>query len=172
MAISLRLASIADIDEIRRVYNEGIADKRTLDTDLKTVADLASWYAAHDDRYAVVVAELDGRFAGWASLNRYSPRIAHAGVADLSIYVDRPARRRGVGKALMIAIEARALCASFDKIVLMTFPFNPEGRALFKSRGFREVEVYRSQGRLDGKLVDTLAMDKILDLTASDTGVG
>lgn len=172
MAVSLRPASFADLDEIRLIYNVGIEERRTLDATVKTVADLADWFAAHDDRYAVLVAGRDGAVAGWTSLNRYSPRAAHAGVADLSIYVDRSARRQGVGTALMVAIEERALRACFDKIVLMTFPFNRDGRALFARRGFREIGIYRNQGRLDGTLVDTLAMEKLLELPDSNADAG
>lgn len=171
MQIAVRKAVLADLDAVRRIYNQGIADRHTLEPREKSASEIATWFGNHDDRYIVLVAERDGTTAGWASLNRYSPREAHAGIADLSIYVDRSARRQGVGAVLMAAIEKCARQASFDKIVLMTFPFNKAGLSLFGRSGFRAIGSYQNHGRLDGRLVDTVAMEKLLELSASDAGV-
>lgn len=162
MSLLVRPSALADREDIRRIYNQGIAERCTLEAHEKSIADIDAWFGDHDKRYAVVVAELDGGIAGWASLNRYSPREAHAGIADLSIYVDRDARRLGIGASLMAAIEEHAVRAAFDKIVLMTFPHNRGGQSLFVRCGFREIGTYENQGRLDGRLVDTIAMEKLL----------
>jgi phosphinothricin acetyltransferase len=172
MSLVIRPATHDDLDAVRRIYNQGISDRSTLDRGEKSETEIAAWFAAHDDRYIVLVAERDGRIAGWASLNRYSQRDAHRGVADLSIYIDRAFRRQGVGSALMVAIEDRAEHAAFDKIVLMTFPFNRQGRLFFGRRGFREVGIFKNQGRIDGQLVDTLAMEKLLSPLACDAEAG
>ena len=172
MSVVIRPAAHADLEDVRRIYNQGIADRCTLDRGQKSALDIAEWFAAHDDRYAVLVAERGDSIAGWAALNRYSLREAHWGVADLSIYVDRALRGQGVGSALMVAIEDRAVRAAFDKIVLMTFPFNREGRLLFARNGFQDVGIFKNQGRLDGRLVDTLAMEKLLSRIASDAEAG
>ena len=55
---------------------------------------------------------------------------------------------------------ARAI--GFHKLVLATFPFNAAGVALYARIGFREVGIYREQGQLDGKWVDTVIMEKVL----------
>ena len=172
MRFVIRPADRADLEDVRRIYNQGIADRSTLDREDKTASDIATWYAAHDDRYAVLVAERDALIAGWASLNRYSLRAAHRGVADLSIYVDRAHRGHGVGSALMQAIENRAVRGAFDKIVLMTFPFNRDGLMLFGRHGYREIGIFENQGRLDGRLVDTLAMEKLLSPFPGDADSG
>jgi phosphinothricin acetyltransferase len=152
------------LDDIRRIYNEGIADRiATLDEDPKTPEEMAGWWADHLGRYAVLVAEdPNGVVLGWASLNPYSHRCAYQGVADLSVYVARNARARGVGSALLIALEKSANAHGFHKIVLFTLPFNADGQRLYRRCGYREVGVFREQGRLDGNLVDVMAMEKIL----------
>jgi len=162
MRISVRAAGLPDHEHIRRIYNQGIAERCTLETLEKTAVDIAAWFSCHDERYAVLVAGSDGGVAGWAALNRYSSREAHAGIADLSIYVDRASRRLGIGALLMAAIEEHASRAAFDKIVLMTFPHNRGGRSLFDRCGFRLIGTFENQGRLDGRLVDTIAMEKLL----------
>jgi L-amino acid N-acyltransferase YncA len=157
----------SDLAAIRAIYNEGIADRvATLDEDPKSDADIAAWFAAHDDRYGVLVARRGEDAAGWASLNPYSHRCAYAGVADLSVYVARAARGSGVGTALLAAIDASARRAGFYKIVLFALAFNEAGLRLYRKSGYREVGVFRDQGRLDGRFVNVVAMEKLLHSSA------
>jgi phosphinothricin acetyltransferase len=160
---AVRFATEHDLPAIRRIYNEGIADRiATLDLDEKTAGEIAVWWNDHGERYAVLVAECSGEVVGWASLNRYSHRCAYDGVADLSIYVARAVRGGGVGAALLAELERVAAEREFHKIVLFTFAFNEGGQRLYRGRGFREVGLFREQGRLDGRFVDVMAMEKIL----------
>jgi len=96
-ALHVRDAAAADLEAIRRIYNEGIEDRiATLDADPKDADDIAAWWAQHGERYRVLVAEAaGGTVLGWASLNPYSHRCAYNGVADLSVYVARAARGCG-----------------------------------------------------------------------------
>ena len=160
----VRNATGADLHAIGRIYNEGIEDRiATLDEQSKTADDMATWWAAHQGRHAVLVAEnADGAIVGWASLNPYSNRCAYAGVADLSIYVARAARGTGVGSVLLRALEKTAKAHDFRKIVLFTFTFNAGGQGLYRKLGYREVGVFHEMGKLDGKFVDVMAMEKTL----------
>ena len=159
----IRPAEKRDLTAILAIYNQGIEDRiATLESDVKDIACMESWFAEHGGRYVVIVAEMDNRVAGWASLNRYSMRCAYDGVADLSVYIDREYRGKGIGKQLLQAIEQIAIGNHFHKIVLFTFPFNQLGQRLYRRMGYREVGVFRNQGRLDGKFVDVMAMEKIL----------
>jgi phosphinothricin acetyltransferase len=160
----VRSAQPGDVDAIRRIYNEGIADRiATLDEDPKTPDEMVSWWADHAGRYAVIIAEgSDGSIVGWASLNPYSHRCAYRGVADLSVYVAREARGTGIGSALLAALERTAKEYGFHKIVLFMLPFNASAQRLYRKCGYHEVGVFREQGRLDGNFVDVMAMEKIL----------
>jgi len=162
--LTTRPATIDDVDAIRSIYNQGIEDRiATLEEDPKTREDVEVWLAERGERYAVLVAQGDdGAVLGWASLNPYSHRCAYWGVADLSVYVRRDARGRGVGTQLLEAIETRARHHGFHKIVLFTLPFNWAGQALYRRCGYREVGTFRAQGRLDGRFVDVMSMEKLL----------
>jgi phosphinothricin acetyltransferase len=161
--IGVREAEAADLAAIRRIYNEGIEDRiATLDEDPKSEADMLAWFGEHGGRFAVLVAERNGEVAGWAALNRYTQRCAYAGVADLSVYVAREARGTGVGSALLESLDEAARERGFHKIVLFTFAFNAAGQRLYHKRGFREVGTFHEQGRLEGRFVDVVAMEKIL----------
>jgi phosphinothricin acetyltransferase len=109
------------------------------------------------------VAVADAAVLGWASLNAFNARRAYDHVADLSIYVERGWRGRGVGRRLLEALVARARGHGYHKLVLSAFPFNEAGMQAYRRAGFREVGIYREQGLLDGKWVDTIVMEKILE---------
>ncbi len=166
--ILTREAEGGDLAAIRAIYNEGIADRiATLDLDPKSETEIAEWFALRNDgHYVVVVATRDDAIVGWASLNPYSHRCAYANVADLSIYIARVARGTGVGTVLLEAIEAVGRRNGFHKIVLFALTLNAAGKRLYRKAGYREVGIFREQGRLDGRFVDVVAMEKLLPATA------
>ncbi|MBD8071445.1 arsinothricin resistance N-acetyltransferase ArsN1 family A [Bacillus sp. PS06] len=161
--IVIRMAELEDLQAIKTIYNEGIEDRiATLETELKDEAFMNDWFERHQGRFKVFVAELNNEVIGWASLNSYNSRCAYNGVADLSLYIARAYRGKGVGNTLLQAIENAAKNNDFHKIVLSTFPFNQLGQGLYRKRGFREVGVFVNQGVLDGQYVDVMMMEKLL----------
>lgn len=158
-----RRARVDDLDAIRRIYNQGIEDRlATLETGLRSFDDVAQWRDDHEG-FPVLVAIADGVIVGWASLNRFSHRHAHAEIADLSVYVARSHRGRGVGFALLRDLESHAIAGGFHKIVLHALNENEAGKRLYRKSGFVEVGVFKEHGILDERRVDVIAMEKILN---------
>jgi phosphinothricin acetyltransferase len=161
--IGLRDATAADVPRIRSIHNQGIEDRvATLDVDPHTLDEQIAWFRRHGPRHPVIVAESAGEIIGWASLNQFSARPAYRFVADLSVYIDRQWRGKGVGTLLLREIEARAHALGYHKIVLAAFPFNQAGMRLYERFGFRTVGIYHEQGLIDGRWVDTIIMEKVL----------
>ena len=160
----IRTATADDSAEIARIYNQGIEDRvATLETTFRDAEERASWLAAKGPRYPVIVAEGDdGALLGWGSLNQFNPRPAYDHVVEFSIYVAREARGQGIGKVLLTELEAFARAHGFHKMVLAAFPFNGVGMKLYDRQGFRTVGIYKEQGMLDGRWVDTIIMEKLL----------
>jgi L-amino acid N-acyltransferase YncA len=189
-AITIRDAALGDAAAICHIYNQGIEDRvATLETELRTPSERREWLAARGPRHPVIVAEaaqpielsqatepqtvsnrpstaLTGLAApattGWASLNRFNPRPAYDHVADISVYVERAWRGRGVGRALLGALIERGGALGYHKLVLAAFPGNAAGMALYTRLGFTRVGVYREQGWLDGRWVDVVVMERLL----------
>jgi len=166
-AYRLRPAAAQDAEAICRIYNQGIEDRlATLETELRTPDERRQWLANRSRRHPVVVAEVavspGAAIAGWASLNVFNPRDAYRFVADISVYVERGWRGKGVGRVLLEQLIELGREHGFHKLVLSAFPFNPGGMALYEKVGFRTVGTYREQGKLDGKWVDTVVMERIL----------
>lgn len=164
LEISVRAAELRDAGAICRIYNQGIEDRiATLETRLRTPDEQRRWLLERGPRHPVIVAEHRRRIVGWASLNAFNPRSAYDAVADLSVYVARAQRGRGVGGTLLAHLTALAPGLGYHKLVLAMLPHNTTGVALYRRCGFREVGVYREQGRLDGRWVDVLIMEKLLE---------
>jgi phosphinothricin acetyltransferase len=163
-ALGIRAATGADVAAICRIYNQGIQDRvATLETEERTPEERLQWLGARGPRHPVLVAECHGGVVGWASLNVFNARRAYEHVADLSLYVEREWRGRGVGRRLLEALVVRARELGYHKLVLAAFPWNEAGMRAYGRAGFRQVGIYREQGRLDGHWVDTIVMEKILE---------
>jgi phosphinothricin acetyltransferase len=180
-ALRIRPATAADADAICRIYNQGIEDRvATLETELRTADERRRWLAARDPRHPVIVAEMTERtpthgtpptaeaghaatIMAWGSLNAFNARDAYRHVADFSIYVDRRARGRGVGRVMLTRLIELGREHGYHKLVLSAFPTNASGMALYTKLGFRTVGIYKEQGQLDGRWVDTIIMEKLLD---------
>ena len=163
LEVTIRTAEPADAESIAVIYNQGIEDRlATLETEARSAEERRQWLAARGARHPVLVGEAEGRVVGWGSLNSFNPRPAYDHVADVSVYVGRDWRGRGVGHRLLEALIARGRELGYHKLVLAAFPFNAAGVALYRRLGFAEVGVYREQGRLDDKWVDVVVMERML----------
>ena len=160
--VLVRPARPDDAAAIAHIYNQGIEDRSTLETQLRTPQERLEWLTARSPRYPVTVAERGGKVIGWASLNPFSAREAYRWVADLSVYIERPERGTGIGTILMVDLMERARRLDYHKVVLTTFPTLTGAVTLYERLGFRHVGDYREQGLLDGVWVDTRIMEFIL----------
>jgi phosphinothricin acetyltransferase len=161
--VHTRLARAEDASRVAEIYNQGIADRgATFETEPRSSAALAQRIEQDPGRFPVVVAEDGDRLVGWASIGSYRERPCYAGVGEFSVYVERDARGRGVGAALVAALLERARERGYWKLVSRIFPFNAGSRALCRSLGFREVGTYEKHGRLDGRWLDVVIVERLI----------
>jgi len=160
----IRIATINDVEQIAEIYNQGIQDRvATMEANTKSIEEVGKWFSIRSERHKVIVIEDEkGYIQGWASLNVFNARKCYQGVADLSIYIRREERGKGLGKKLLVALIGIAKQVGFHKMVLSTFASNLAGQGLYASVGFTKVGTYMKQGMLDGKWMDTTIMEKLL----------
>ncbi|MBV8691915.1 MAG: GNAT family N-acetyltransferase [Actinobacteria bacterium] len=90
------------------------------------------------DDGAFLVAYVDGHAVGCAALRPVGP-----GLGELKrMYVDPQARNRGIGAALLAAIEARAITLGYAQLRLETGLMQPEAVSLYATRGWERIEPY------------------------------
>jgi L-amino acid N-acyltransferase YncA len=162
-----RPANLRDAAAIAAIYNQGIEDRMaTFEIEPRTPEGVRLALGDRAGRYPAVVVEEGDRVLGFAWTSAYRPRDAYAGVAEVSIYVAREARGRGVGRLCLGELITQAERREFWKLVSRIFPENVASRRLCAALGFREVGVYRRHGQLDGRWMDCVIVERLLGAAA------
>jgi L-amino acid N-acyltransferase YncA len=162
--VQVRPARTADAAAIAAIFDQGIAERQaTFETTPRRGEEIEQALA----RYPYVVAEADGRVVGWAGLSAYSERSYYSGVAECAAYVERTARGRGVGSALIEGLAREAERQGYYKLVGKLFTGNLPSIELVRRCGFREVGVHHRHGQLDGEWRDVLLVERLLGPAAS-----
>jgi phosphinothricin acetyltransferase len=146
-----------DWPEVARIFEEGIATgNATFETE---VPSWEAWDAAHLPEHRLV-AEREGRVAGWVALVPVSPRRCYAGVAEISAYVGEEARGRGIGAELLAAVIESSERDSIWTLQTGVFPENAPSLALLRRFGFRELGTQERIGRLHGVWRDVVLLER------------
>jgi phosphinothricin acetyltransferase len=165
-AVRIRAAGESDAGAIASIYNEGIAAREaTFETGERTADEVVGWLGREGE--PVLVAELDGRVAGWARVLRSSDRCAYSGVGEYTIYLSATARGRGLGRQLLDSLVLAAEDDGYWKLQGKLFATNAASVALARRCGFREVGVFERHGRLDGEWKDVLVVERLLGEAAA-----
>jgi L-amino acid N-acyltransferase YncA len=164
-----RPAASGDAAAIAEIYNQGIEDRiATLDTQPRSAGEIERLLTARAGRYPAIVVERGGQVIGFAWTSEYRQRDAYVGVAEFSVYVARSARSQGAGRVALEALITAAEAAGFWKLVSRIFVDNRASRRLCLALGFREVGIYRRHGRLDGRWMDCVIVERLLGPAAHD----
>jgi phosphinothricin acetyltransferase len=156
-----RPATPDDAAAIARIYNEGIADRvATFETRFRSAEDVRAWF---DGVHPNVVVEVGDAVIAFAATLAYRSRECYAGIAEVSVYVARAARRHGAGRIALEALIESAQQAGYWKLVSRIFPENHASLALVHSLGFREVGTYEKHGKLDGIWRDVVIVERLID---------
>jgi phosphinothricin acetyltransferase len=159
----IRRASLHDLEAITEIYNEAIlTTTATFDTEPKTVAERRTWLEAHDQRHPVLVAVVDGRVVGWASLSKWSDRPAYDDTAETSFYVKSEYRGQGVGRRLKAAIIEEAQRLGLHTLIARVAGESNESLHLNQSFGFELVGTLKEVGCKFGRRLDVHILQKML----------
>ena len=91
-------------EAICSIYNQGIAGRQaTFETRPREPGEVAAWF--DDGLPLLVAADADGHVLGWARVGAYSDRCVYEGVCEHAVYVATDAQGRGVGRALLDALD-------------------------------------------------------------------
>jgi phosphinothricin acetyltransferase len=106
MMIDVRIVGVEDAAELAEIYNQGIDERTaTFNTNQVTAKEIEEKIVKSVNKNSVLVAvKLDSyRVIGWASISPYSSRPCYCGIGEVSSYIHKQHRARGVGKLLLQA---------------------------------------------------------------------
>jgi L-amino acid N-acyltransferase YncA len=154
--VHIRALEESDWPAVATIYADGISTGlATFETEVPT---WERWDAAHPSLR--LVAESDGEVVGWTALSPYSSRRCYRGVAEESVYVGAAARGRGVGRALLGALIARAEADGIWTLLAGVFPENEASLALHTSSGFRVLGLHERLGEVGGVWRDVMLLER------------
>jgi L-amino acid N-acyltransferase YncA len=158
--VSIRPADRADAERVAEIFNQGVEDRvATFETRRAGQADAVRWI----EEDLVVVGERDGALVGWAKASPYTDRHDYYdGIREATLYVERGARRTGIGSRLLEALADAAGAAGAHKLVGKIFTTNEPSITMVGALGWREVGEHERHGTLDGEWKDVLVVEKPL----------
>lgn len=155
--MKIRKMTPADWPEVARIYAEGIATGYA--TFEKEVPAFEQWDKAHTASCRLVAAE-GKSLAGWAALSPVSGRCVYGGVAEVSVYVDKTFRGRGLGKKLLTSLVEHSEEEGFWTLQSGIFPENEGSVKIHLQCGFRQIGYRERIGQLDGIWKDNLIFER------------
>jgi phosphinothricin acetyltransferase len=155
--IILEKLTQADWQWVKAIYKEGIVTKNaTFETEVPVWSD---WDNQHlkDCRF---VARKNGKILGWAALSPVSDRCIYNGVAEVSVYISKTARGKGLGKLLLHELIEKSENINIWTLQAGIFPENQVSIGLHINLGFREVGFREKIGKLDGVWRDVVLLER------------
>lgn len=162
--INIRKATVEDVKSITDIYNEAIQKTTaTFDTEIKSVKTQIKWFNEHGTKNPILVAELDNKVIGFASLSKYSNRCAYSDTAELSLYIKEDHQGLGFGKNLMKSIIKEGERVGLHAIISRITDGNEKSVHLHKIAGFEHIGNMKEVGFKFGKRLDVCLMQKVYD---------
>lgn len=104
--MEIRIAREEDVPCLLDIYNYEVQHgTATFDINPRTLSERLDWYYAHNvGNHPLIVAVEDGHAVGYACLSPYRVKEAYAATVELSVYVHKDYRKRGIARKLMLRI--------------------------------------------------------------------
>ncbi|MFB9262623.1 GNAT family N-acetyltransferase [Bradyrhizobium erythrophlei] len=175
--ITIRDATETDMADVQRIYEHhvlhGLASFEEVPPTVEELRTRRAAVLAAGLPY--LVAEIDGRVAGYSYATSYRPRPAYRHTIEDSVYVSEAMRGRGIGAALLRELIARCEAGPWRQMLAVIGNSGNAGSIALHGRlGFLPVGTLWSVGFKLGQWVDTVLMQRALGpgASAAPSGTG
>jgi phosphinothricin acetyltransferase len=162
--MSVREASVEDLPEIVRIYNQAVVGGvATFDLEPFTTEERLPWFQQFDEDHPLLVAEQSGGLAGFAYYLPYRAKAAYARTKECTVYVDESCQGAGVGTRLYARLIELARSRGVHVLVGVIADGNPGSVALHRKFGFEAVGRLDEVGRKFDRWVGTDFYHRVLE---------
>lgn len=164
MAVVIRPAVAMDATAIVGFWNPMIRDTAvTFNPVEKDPAEVAAMITARQaDGHGFVVAEDAGTLLGFATYSQFRGGAGYATCMEHTVILAPAAQGRGIGRALMTAIEGHARLRGAHQIIAGVSGENPEGLAFHTACGYVQIARIPEAGFKFGRFMDLILLRKLL----------
>lgn len=161
--MTIRRCEKKDLEEILDIYNDAVRNT-TISFDIKERAMEAQvrWFEEHGEHYPIYILEENSEVLAWLSLSRWSGRCAYKNTVELSVYVKKGHRGKGIGKKICDYSLEEAKKLEIHTIISLITEENEISINLHKKYGFETVGVLKEVGKKFDQLLNVIIMQKIL----------
>ncbi|MFZ2353245.1 GNAT family N-acetyltransferase [Paucilactobacillus nenjiangensis] len=152
MSISFSFATIKDLPEIVRIYNQTIPTRQsTADLEPVTVSDREEWFKSHNQHHRPLwLIKSDNQVVGWISLADFYGRIAYDHTVEISIYIDENFRGHHLGVKALEFVESNVKNFGIETILAYIFGHNAPSQGLFKKFSYVQWAHLPEVAEMDG----------------------
>ena len=160
----IRPAVAADAPALAALLNHWILHTAvTFNPVPKTEDDIRDMIAAKSaDGHAFVVAEDNGQIVGQASYGQFRGGQGYRTCMEHSISLLPGTPRKGLGRALLTAVEDHARAGGSHQMIAGISGENAEGRAFHARMGYTHIATIPEAGFKFGRFIDLVLMQKFL----------
>ena len=139
--MNIRPSYEKDFSEIIKIYNYAVDEKfATADTEHVTLESKKDWFEHHTaETYPIYIAEEEGQVIGWCSLSPHRPgRKALRTIAEISYYIHKDHRRKGVANSLIYHTIESAKVLGFKNLIAILLDLNKASICILEKFGFEK----------------------------------
>ena len=167
----IRPVTKADATQLLDIYSYYVKNTAiTFEYDVPSLEEFENRIESITKKYPYLCVEKDGKILAYAYANTFKPRQAYQWNVELSIYVDKYARKTGLGRALYESLEAELKKQGIINLyACIGVPNEKEDEYLnFNSQkfhehmGFKTVGTFRNCGKKFDRWYAMIWMEKII----------
>ena len=161
--MDIRIARGEDLPQILAIYAPYVLNTtHTFEYTVPTMDAFALRFREITARFPWLVWEENGKILGYAYGSLPFERAAYAWCAEVSVYLDPAARRRGIGSALYAALEQILRKQGYQVVYAIITGENTDSLAFHRHQGYRETASFSGCGYKFGHWLDVVWMEKRL----------
>lgn len=159
----IRSVQLADAKAIRAIYQPYVTETAiTFEVDVPTVQEFERRITKTLAQFPYLVAVVEGKVVGYAYASTYYARAAYDWTVELSIYVAKETRGKGVGSALYEALEEELKARGYLRFLACIAVPNEASISMHKKRGYVQVAHFPKIGFKFNQWYDIVWMQKTI----------
>ncbi|MDG4477795.1 GNAT family N-acetyltransferase [Streptococcus parasuis] len=161
--IVIRNAQVEDAANLVAIYAPYVEKTAiTFETQVPAVEDFANRIEKILKKFPYLVAVEEGQIVGYAYASTYYARAAYDWTVEMSVYVQKEARGKGIGTLLYTALEEELTARGFKNFLACIALPNLASIALHEKRGYQQVAHFKKVGYKFGTWHDIVWLQKSL----------
>lgn len=174
--MTIRTAKISDAGALLAIYAPYVESTAiTFEYDVPSLSEFSERIRHTLEKYPYLVAEEDGKILGYAYASPFKSRAAYQWAVETTIYLDREAKGKGIGRQLYAALE-NALqemnilnaCACIAHTEQEDEYLTNASMHFHEKMGYRLAAHFHQCGYKFGRWYDMIWMEKMLGVHANN----